>query len=80
MTPSTPCISLIYGLRHQLNKMLAEGIDNRYARHAKLNGMVHAWVRKHGFEFFAAEGYRSAKALTCVKNNRRDRRGGASAR
>lgn len=67
MTPSTPCISLIYGLRHQLNKMFAEGLDNRYARHAMLNDMVHQWVRKHGFEFFAAEGYRT-KGLTCVKN------------
>ncbi|TLD72405.1 alanine--glyoxylate aminotransferase family protein [Phragmitibacter flavus] len=67
MTPSTPCISLIYGLRHQLNKMLAEGLENRYARHARLNGMVHDWVRKNGFEFFAPEGYRT-KGLTCVKN------------
>ncbi len=69
MTPSTPCISLIYGLRHQLNKFFAEGLENRYARHARLNVMVHDWVRKHGFEFFAAEGYRT-KGLTCVKNNK----------
>ncbi|MES2594944.1 MAG: alanine--glyoxylate aminotransferase family protein, partial [Verrucomicrobiota bacterium] len=69
MTPSTPCISLIYGLRHQLNKMMAEGLENRYARHAKLNGMVHDWVTRHGFEFFAPEGYRS-KSLTCVSNNK----------
>jgi aspartate aminotransferase-like enzyme len=69
MTPSTPCISLIYGLRHQLKQMFAEGLDNRYARHARLNGMVHDWVNKHGFEFFAPEGYRS-KSLTCVKNNK----------
>jgi aspartate aminotransferase-like enzyme len=71
MTPSTPCISLIYGLRHQLNKFMAEGLENRYARHARLNAMVHAWVQKHGFEFFAPEGYRS-KGLTCVKNNKED--------
>jgi aspartate aminotransferase-like enzyme len=69
MTPSTPCISLIYGLRHQLNKFFAEGLDNRYARHARLNGMVHDWVRRNGFEFFAQEGYRT-KGLTCVANNR----------
>ena len=49
--------------------MFAEGLDNRYARHAKLNGMVHEWVRKNGFEFFAAEGYRT-RGLTCVKNNK----------
>jgi aspartate aminotransferase-like enzyme len=69
MTPSTPCISLIYGLQHQLNKFVAEGFENRHARHARLNGLVHEWVRKHGFDFLAPEGYRS-KSLTCVKNNR----------
>lgn len=69
MTPSTPCISLIYGLQHQLNKILAEGIENRYARHAKLNAMVHEWVKANGLEFLAPEGFRS-KSLTCVKNNK----------
>ncbi len=69
MTPSTPCISLIYGLQHQLNNIFAEGMDNRFARHARLNGMVHDWVNRHGFEFFAPEGYRS-KSLTCVTNNK----------
>jgi aspartate aminotransferase-like enzyme len=59
----------IYGLRHQLKKIFAEGVDNRYARHGKLNGMVHEWVKKNGFEFFAPEGYRS-KSLTCVANNK----------
>ncbi|MDB6116262.1 MAG: aminotransferase [Verrucomicrobiaceae bacterium] len=69
MTPSTPCISLIYGLQHQVNTIFAEGVKNRFARHEKLNGMVHDWVRRHGFEFFAPEGYRS-KSLTCVLNNK----------
>jgi aspartate aminotransferase-like enzyme len=69
MTPSTPCISLIYGLRAKLREIEAEGIENRYERHAKLNAKVHAWVEKHGYEFFAPEGYRS-KALTCVANNK----------
>ncbi len=31
--------------------------------------MVHDWVRRNGFDFFAPEGYRS-KTLTCVANNR----------
>jgi len=69
MTPSTPCISLIYGLRHQVAKIHAEGMENRYARHARLNAKVHDWVAEHGFEHFAPEGYRS-KGLTCVANNR----------
>jgi aspartate aminotransferase-like enzyme len=69
MTPSTPSIGHIYALRSKLDDIFAEGIDARHARHAQLNDMVHGWVREHGFEFFAPEGYRS-RSLTCVKNNR----------
>lgn len=69
MTPSTPCISLIYGLQHQLDVMFSEGIENRFARHARLNDMVHEWVKANGFEFFAPEGFRS-KSLTCIQNNK----------
>ncbi|MAS94105.1 MAG: aminotransferase [Verrucomicrobiales bacterium] len=69
MTPSTPCISTIYGLRHQLDVIFEEGLQNRYARHNKLNNMVAEWVEANGFEFFAPEGFRS-KSLTCIKNNK----------
>ncbi len=69
MTPSTPCISLIYGLEHQLDVMFSEGIENRFARHSRLNDMVHEWVKANGFAFFAPEGFRS-KSLTCIQNNK----------
>lgn len=69
MTPSTPCISTIYGLAATLKKIEAEGLENRFARHARLNALVRQWVLKHGFEFFAPEGFRSV-SLTCVANNR----------
>ncbi|MDB6150758.1 MAG: aminotransferase [Chthoniobacter sp.] len=69
MTPSTPTIPHIYALQSKLEDIFAEGIAARHARHAELNEMVHAWVRRHGFEFFAPEGYRS-KSLTCVANNK----------
>jgi aspartate aminotransferase-like enzyme len=69
MTPSTPCISLIYALESKLEDIFAEGVSNRFARHSDTNGMVHDWVRRNGFEFFAPEGYRS-KSLTCVANNK----------
>ncbi len=69
MTPSTPAIPHIYALESKLEDIFAEGIEQRYARHAKLNAMVHDWVRSNGFEFFAADGFRS-KSLTCVKNNK----------
>lgn len=69
MTPSTPVIPLIYALESKLREILDEGLDARYARHARLNAMVHEWVRRNGFDFFATDGFRS-KSLTCVKNNR----------
>jgi len=69
MTPSTPCISIIFGLQQKLNEIFAEGVENRHARHARLNDLVHEWVKSRGFEFFAKEGYRS-KSLTCVANNK----------
>jgi aspartate aminotransferase-like enzyme len=69
MTPSTPVIPLIYALESKLQEILAEGLEARYERHARLNGLVHAWVRRHGFDFFPPEGYR-AKALTCIRNNK----------
>ena len=69
MTPSTPSLPHIYGLQHQVNKMLAEGLDNRYARHLKMATMVRDWARRNGFELFPKAGYESV-TLTCVKNNR----------
>lgn len=69
MTPSTPSISHIYALQSKLDDIFTEGVAARQARHAELNAMVHGWVVRNGFEFFAPEGYRS-KSLTCVANNR----------
>jgi len=69
MTPSTPSIGHIYALQSKLEDIFAEGPEARYARHAKLNGMVADWVVRNGFEFFAPEGYRS-KSLTCIKNTK----------
>ncbi len=69
MTPSTPSISHIYALESKLEDIFNEGVANRQARHTELNEMIGEWVRRHGFEFFAPEGYRS-KSLTCVSNNR----------
>ena len=65
-TPSTPAISILYGLQYILGEIAKEGFANRQARHAKTNAMIHAWGAKHNFEHFAPESYRST-ALTCFK-------------
>ena len=69
MTPSTPSIGHIFALQSKFDEIFEEGLQARFDRHAKTNAVVHDWVRKSGFEFFAEEGFRS-KTLTCVKNNK----------
>jgi aspartate aminotransferase-like enzyme len=69
MTPTTPSIAHIHALESKLDDIFTEGLTNRYQRHIKTNALVHAWVRRCDFGFFAEESYRS-KTLTCVKNTR----------
>ena len=69
MTPSTPSIGHIHALESKLDEIFEEGLEARYARHASTNALVHDWVCRTGFEFFAEEGFRT-KTLTCVKNNK----------
>lgn len=68
-TPSTPSIALLYALREKVDSIMAEGLENRYARHAKLNQMLNDWAAKHGLKNLAAEGYQS-KTLLCVENDK----------
>jgi aspartate aminotransferase-like enzyme len=67
MTPSTPAISLIYALRSKLEDIKAEGLENRYARHARLNQTVRDFVFAKGFKLFPKEGYGSV-TLNCFAN------------
>ena len=69
MTPSTPSIGHIYALQSKLTEIFEEGLEARYARHTRTNELVHNWVNRAGFGFFAEQGYRS-KTLTCVANTR----------
>lgn len=65
-TPSTPAISLLFGLQHMLQTIAAEGLEARFERHATTNQMIHTWGATHGFEHFAPVDRRS-KSLTCFK-------------
>jgi predicted phosphoserine aminotransferase len=68
-TPATPAISLLNALDQQLDDMLAEGLDARFARHARLAEMTCEWARAQRFELFAEPGYASP-TVTCVANTR----------
>jgi predicted phosphoserine aminotransferase len=68
-TPATPAISLLYALDRQLEDMVAEGMQARFARHLAMRDRTLSWAEKRGFSPFAAEGYRSP-TVTCISNNR----------
>lgn len=68
-TPATPAISLLYALDRQLDHILAEGMENRFARHLALRDRTIDWARTHDFTLFAAQGYESP-TVTCLNNDR----------
>jgi len=67
-TPSTPAEPQIYALDVVTDRILAEGMPARLARHHRMAEMVRAWARER-FALFAAKGYES-DTLTCVTNTK----------
>ena len=68
-TPSTPCISLIYAMDLQLDRIFAEGLEKRWQRHAEMAQFMRSWALEHEFGLLAAAPYRSV-TLTCATNDR----------
>jgi aspartate aminotransferase-like enzyme len=66
--PSTPSLSHMYALDYQLDKIMLEGLDNRFARHIEMAEYVRAWADKY-FELQPDVKYAS-NTLTNVKNTR----------
>jgi aspartate aminotransferase-like enzyme len=67
-TPSTPSISHLYALKAAMDLMFAEGLDRRWARHARMAERCRAWARER-WALFAQPGYESV-TLTCISNPR----------
>ncbi|MGZ6970841.1 MAG: pyridoxal-phosphate-dependent aminotransferase family protein, partial [Thermoanaerobaculia bacterium] len=55
-TPTTPCLPLLYALDVQLDHILAEGIENRWARHEAMRLAIAEWASKNGFRILAEKG------------------------
>jgi aspartate aminotransferase-like enzyme len=67
-TPATPAISLMYALRFQLERILAEGVEARWKRHAAMRDRTIEWIVEMsgvGVAPFAPEGHRSP-TVTCI--------------
>lgn len=66
-TPSTPPIALMFAADAQMDAILAEGIEARWARHRAMREATHEWARERGFGLYAQAGYRS-DTVTTIEN------------
>jgi len=67
-TPMTPVMPLIYALDVGLERMLAEGLENRFARHAAMAKRTQSWAIEHGMNPMTPEPYRS-KTVSTIQNS-----------
>ncbi|HET8586881.1 MAG TPA: hypothetical protein VFM74_03310, partial [Candidatus Limnocylindria bacterium] len=59
-TPWTPAVSVLYGLRVGVQRLVAEGTARTWARHEALARATEAGLQALGMWLVASEGYRSA--------------------
>jgi aspartate aminotransferase-like enzyme len=57
--PWTPAISIVYAFTVSLEMILKEGIDNVFARHARVGQMTRDGIKKLGLPLFAEETHAS---------------------
>jgi aspartate aminotransferase-like enzyme len=66
--PSTPNLSLMFALNYQLDRIMDEGMENRFERHLAMAEYTRTWAKKN-FALFADEKHASV-TLTTVDNIR----------
>jgi predicted phosphoserine aminotransferase len=65
-TITTPGIPLVYAFDVQLERILGEGMEARWARHRRLYARTAVWASARGCEYASAEDARSV-AVSCLK-------------
>ncbi len=64
--PSTPSESHMFALDYQLDKILAEGVENRYQKHCKLAKIAQDWATENCALYSNPENL--SVTVTCVTN------------
>ena len=67
--PSTPSLPHMFALDYQLDRILEEGLENRYARHKEMAEYVRAWARKN-FALLVKEEKYLSQTLTTIMNTK----------
>ncbi len=63
---ATPSLSHMFAMNFQLDRILAEGLEKRYARHREMAEYTRAWAKKH-FALYPEEHHASV-TLTTITN------------
>jgi len=71
-TPWTPAISLFYALDTTLDLMLNEGLNNIFARHARVAQITREGVKSLGLPLFSEEKYASNTVTAVTANDNID--------
>ena len=66
-TPWTPNLTVFYGLSLALDKLLDEGLENVYERHARIGRMTRDGIKSLGLELLAQDEGSASDTVTAVK-------------
>src|SRR5262249_27036815 len=70
-TLATPCVPMVFALQRQLERVLAEGMQQRWARHASMRQATMQWAQQQRIEPFVAAAARSP-TVSCLSASGRD--------
>jgi alanine-glyoxylate transaminase/serine-glyoxylate transaminase/serine-pyruvate transaminase len=64
--PYTPATNLLFGLQESITMLLEEGLENVFARHARLAEATRRAVRAWGLEMLCRDAAEASNSLTAV--------------
>jgi len=70
-TIATPCVPLVVALQRQLERIAAEGLPARWARHLAMRDATLAWAERRGMRPFVRDAAARSPTVSCI-----DARGG----
>jgi len=65
-TLATPCVPLVYVLNRQLERIHAEGLENRWRRHLEMQAATLAWAETKGFSPFVTTSAERSPTISCI--------------
>lgn len=71
-TLATPCVPLVYALQRQLQRVLQEGLEARWARHAAMRQATFTWAERHGITAFVADAAARSPTVSCLNASGHD--------